>query len=133
LEIEVAGAQPGLAVLQDMLLPLRLFIEAIVAVLGGFILWLALVSHNIPDRHAPSWLILGVVLMVWGAFTFFRARGLRTYWLDRIGGSTLLLVGGLVLVISRVPFKYVTPLFAATGALLVLRGLVGTVLATRKA
>jgi uncharacterized membrane protein HdeD (DUF308 family) len=116
---------------QNMQFPLRLFIEVILAVLGGFILWLALVSHKFPDRHALSWLILGVVLMAWGAFTFFRARGLRTYWLDRIGGITLLLVGGLVLVISRAPFEYVLPLFAATGGLLVLRGVVGTVLAVR--
>jgi hypothetical protein len=114
-----------------MQLPLRLFIEVILAVLGGFILWLALLSHKFPNRHAQSWLILGVVLMVWGAFTFFRARGLRTYWLDRIGGITLLLVGGLVLLISRAPFAYVLPLFAATGGLLILRGLVGTVLALR--
>ena len=59
---------------QNMQFPLRLFIEVILAVLGGFILWLALVSHKFPDRHALSWLILGVVLMAWGAFTFFRAR-----------------------------------------------------------
>jgi uncharacterized membrane protein HdeD (DUF308 family) len=114
-----------------MAVPLRLFIEVILAVLGGFILWLALVSHKFPDRHAPSWLILGVVLMLWGAVTFFRARGLRTYWLDRVGGISLLLVGGLVLVISRAPFEYVLPLFAATGGLLVMRGVVGTVLALR--
>jgi uncharacterized membrane protein HdeD (DUF308 family) len=114
-----------------MAVPLRLFIEVILAVLGGFILWLALVSHKFPDRHAPSWLILGVVLMLWGAVTFFRARGMRTYWLDRVGGISLLLVGGLVLVISRAPFEYVLPLFAATGGLLVMRGVVGTVLALR--
>jgi uncharacterized membrane protein HdeD (DUF308 family) len=116
---------------QDMQLPLRLFIEVILAVLGGFILWLALVSHKYPDRHAQSWLVLGVALMIWGAITFLRARGMRTYWLDRIGGITLLLVGGLVLVISRAPFEYVLPLFATTGGLLVLRGVVGTVLAAR--
>src|SRR5215471_19767854 len=96
-----------------MILPLRLFIEVILAVLGGFILWLALVSHKFPDRHARSWAILGVVLMVWGAFTFFRARGLRTYWLDRIGGISLLFVGGLMLVLMRVPFEWVTAMFAA--------------------
>jgi len=114
-----------------MQLPLRLFIEVILAVLGGFILWLALVSHKFPDRHAKSWLILGIALMAWGTLTFFRARGLRTYWLDRVAGITLLLVGGLVLMISRAPFEYVLPLFASTGGLLVLRGVVGTVLAAR--
>ncbi|MBS1841236.1 MAG: hypothetical protein JSS69_15225 [Acidobacteria bacterium] len=114
-----------------MQLPLRFFIEVILALLGGFILWLALVSHKFPDRHAPSWLMLSIALMIWGAITFFRARGSRIYWVDRIGGVTLLLVGGLMLMIIRVPFDYVLPLFAATGGLLVLRGIAGGALVSR--
>src|SRR5215467_7422361 len=116
-----------------MVMPLRFLIEVIVAMLGGFILWLALLSHKIPDRHASSWLMVGVMLMVWGAFTFFRARGLRTYWLDRVGGISLLLVGGLMIVLTRVPFESVTPMFATIGAVLAARGLVGVVLAARRA
>lgn len=114
-----------------MVIPLRLLIEVIVAMLGGFILWLALASHKIPDRHANSWLMVGVLLMTWGVFTFFRARGLRTYWLDRVGGISLLMVGGLMLVLTRVPFEWVTPMFASIGGLLVARGLAGILLATR--
>ena len=115
-----------------MLMPLRLLIEMIVALLGGFILWLALATHKFPDRHSASWLTVGVVLMVWGAFAVLRARGSRTYLVDRVGGFSLILVGGLMLVISRVPFEWVTPLFAAAGGLLVLRGLVGCVLVSRR-
>lgn len=115
-----------------MFLPLRFFIEVILAMLGGFILWLALVTHRFPDRHAPSWMILGIALMVWGAITVFRAKGLRTYWVDRVGGITLLIVGALMLVIIRAPFNYVLPLFATTGGVLVLRGLVGCVLVSRR-
>lgn len=116
-----------------MVIPLRFLIEVIVAMLGGLILWLALLSHKVPDRHASSWMMVGVLLMVWGAFTFFRARGLRTYWLDRVGGISLLVVGGLMLVLTRVPFEWVAPMFAAIGGLLVVRGLVGVFLATRSA
>lgn len=116
-----------------MVIPLRFLIEVIVAMLGGFILWLALLSHRVPDRHASSWMMVGVLLMVWGAFTFLRARGLRTYWLDRVGGISLLVVGGLMLVLTRVPFEWVAPMFAAIGGLLVVRGLVGVFLATRSA
>jgi len=115
-----------------MQVPLRLLIEVIVAMLGGFILWLALVSHRIPDRHARSWLTVGVLLMVWGAFTFLRAKGLRTYWVDRVGGISLLVGGGLMLVLMRVPFELVTPMFAAVGGLFVLRGLVAVVLVSRR-
>ena len=103
------------------------------ALLGGLILWLALVTHKFPDRHAQSWLAVAVVLMVWGAITFLRARGLRSYWVDRIAGFSLLIVGGLMLMISRAPFAWVLPMFAAAGAVLVLRGLVGVVLASRRA
>jgi len=116
-----------------MQLPLRLLIEVIVTFLGGLILWLALVTHKFPERHAQSWLIVSVVLMVWGAITFLRARGLRSYWVDRVGGFSLLLVGGLMLVLSRVPFAWVLPMFAAVGGVLVVRGLVGVVLVSRKA
>ena len=115
-----------------MQLPLRLLIEAIVAMLGGLIAWLALVSHKIPDRHASSWMAVGVVLMAWGAFTVLRARGLRTYLVDRVGGFSLILVGGLMLVISKTPFAWVLPLFAAAGGVLVLRGVVGGVLVSRQ-
>jgi len=115
-----------------MVIPLRFLIEVIVAMLGGFILWLALVSHRIPDRHARPWLMVGVLLMAWGAFTFFRARGLRTYWVDRVGGISLLLVGALMLVMTRVPFAWLTPMFAAVGGLLVLRGLAAVVLVSRR-
>jgi len=115
-----------------MQLPLRLFIEVIVALLGGFILWLALVTHKFPDRHSTSWLAVGALLMVWGAITVLRARGLRTYLVDRVGGFSLILVGGLMLVISRAPFNWVLPLFAAAGGLLILRGLVGSVLVSRR-
>src|SRR5258706_8726523 len=96
--------------------------------LGGFILWLALVRHKIPDRHASSWLMVGVLLMVWGAFTFFRAKGLRTYWVDRVGGISLLVGGGLMLALMRVPFELVTPMFAAVGRLVLLLRLVDVVL-----
>jgi hypothetical protein len=115
-----------------MMIPLRFFIEVTLALLGGFILWLAIVTHKYPDRHSQSWLIVSVVLMIWGAFAVLRARGLRTYLVDRVGGFSLILVGGLMLVISRAPFAWVTPLFAATGGLLVLRGLVGCVLVSRR-
>lgn len=115
-----------------MMMPLRFFIEVIVALLGGFILWLALVTHRFPDRHSQGWLLVGIVLMIWGAFTVLRARGLRTYLVDRVGGFSLILVGGLMLVIIRSPFQYVLPLFTAIGGLLALRGLVGCVLVSRR-
>jgi len=116
-----------------MLMPLRFFVELIVAFLGGLILWLALVTHKFPDRHTQSWLIVSVVLIVWGVITFLRARGLRSYWVDRVAGFSLLIVGGLMLVISRAPFAWVLPMFAAVGGVLVLRGLVGVVLVAKKA
>ena len=117
---------------ESMLMPLRFFIEVVVAFLGGLILWLALATHKLPYPHTQSWLMVSVVLMVWGAITFFRARGLRSYWVDRVAGFSLLIVGGLMLVIYRAPLAWVLPMFAAVGGVLVLRGLVGVVLVAKK-
>jgi hypothetical protein len=41
------------------------------------------------------------------------------------------LLGALMLVISRAPFSWVGPMLAAGGGLLVLRGLVGTIFIVR--
>ena len=114
-----------------MMFPLRFFIEVIVAFLGGMILWLALEAHRIPDRHSASWIAVSAALLAWGVLTFIRARGLHTYWVDRVGGITLVAVGALMFAMRGVAFQYVMPMFAAVGGLLVLRGVVGVLLVSR--
>jgi len=124
---------------------LRLSIEIIFVLLGGLIIWLGLTGHIFFDRRRPSWLLLSIALFLWGARALYQPSGrVRTYepyvekdtvWSraeNYSRGLSLLLLGIVMLAISRVPFIWVGRLLAAGGALLLLRGLAGSVLVFRR-
>ena len=124
---------------------LRLSIEIIFILLGGLVTWLGLTAHIFFDRSRPGWLVLSIALFLWGARALYQP-GARVsayepnvekykYWsraenLSR--GLSLLLLGVVMLAISRVPFAWVGRLLAAGGVLLLLRGLTGSVLVFRR-
>jgi len=124
---------------------LRLSIEIIFILLGSLVIWLGLTGHIFFDRRRPSWLLLSIALFLWGARAFYQQGGrVRTYepnvekykyWSRAENfsrGLSLLLLGVVMLAISRVPFAWVGPLLAAGGVLLLLRGLAGSVLVFRR-
>ena len=92
--------------------------------LGGLVVWLGLTNQIFFDRHTPAWMILAVALIAWGAYAFARpGRGwLRGERWTR--GVSLVLLGVVMLVITRVPFLMIGKLFAVAGIILALRGLV---------
>jgi hypothetical protein len=110
----------------------RVVIELIFVLLGGLVVWLGLTNQILPDPTKPTWMILAVALIVWGAYAFARpARGwLRGERWTR--GVSLILLGILMLGIARAPFAMVGKLLAVAGIILVLRGLVGMVLILRR-
>jgi hypothetical protein len=105
---------------------LRLSIEVIFILLGGLVIWLGLTGHIFFDRRRASWLILSIALILWGARALYRSGA------DWSRGLSLLLLGLVMLAISRVPFSRVGLLLAVGGALLLLRGLAGSVLVFRR-
>lgn len=110
---------------------LRLFIEVVFLLLGGLVVWLGITNHIFFDRRAASWLVVSIVLILWGIRTAYKpakswSRGER--WTR---GISLILLGLILLTISRVPFVWVGPLLAVGGTLLVLRGIAGSVLVLR--
>jgi hypothetical protein len=110
---------------------LRLFVEFIFVLLGAMLLWLDLAGKLFVDRHSWSWLALGVAMVLWGARALMKpganwAPGER--W---IRGSSLLLLGGVMLVTSRAPFPYVRALMATLAVVLILRGVAGAGLSLR--
>ena len=110
---------------------LRLSIEIIFLLLGGLVIWLGLTAHIFFDRRRPSWLLLSIALFLWGTRALF---GPAKHWSraeNYSRGLSLLLLGIVMLAISRVPFAWVGPLLACGGALLLLRGLAGSVLVFR--
>src|SRR5712664_832086 len=113
---------------------LQLIIELIFILLGGLLIWFGFagpIYGRTVDRHAVSWVILSVALILWGLRALYKPG---QWWLRRenwMRGLSLSLLGTLMLVISRVPFSWVGPLLAAAGGLLVLRGVVGSALIYR--
>jgi hypothetical protein len=110
---------------------LRLMIEFIFILLGGLLLWLGMERRISVDRRSPGWLILSMALILWGLRALYKRRQSGLRWENWTRGLSLVLLGILMLVISRVPFAWVWPLLAIAGGVLVLRGVVGSVLIYR--
>ena len=51
---------------------LRIMIELIFVLLGGLVAWFALRGHILVDRHGRMWLILSIVLMLWGLRVLYK-------------------------------------------------------------
>ena len=110
----------------------RMMTEMIFILLGGVLVWLGWKSTFLFDPRKPAWLLLGAVLIFWGARAWAKtARTARTSEraATRIGGASLALVGLMMLGLNFVPFRLAGTALAATGGVLILRGLVGAVLA----
>jgi hypothetical protein len=110
---------------------LRLMIEFTFILLGGLMLWLGIERRISVDRHSISWLILSAALILWGFRALYKPGQWWLRWENWTRGLSLVLLGILMMAISRVPFSWVGPLLATAGGLLVLRGVVGSILIYR--
>jgi len=110
---------------------LRISIELIFVLLGGLVIWLGLSGQIFFDRRKPGWLILSAALILWGLRALYKPGQWWSRWEHWTRGVTLTLLGVVMLAIARVPFLWVGRLLAVGGALLVLRGLMGSVLVFR--
>ena len=110
---------------------LRVTIELVFVLLGALVAWLALRGHILVDRHGRMWLILSIVLVLWGLRVMYRPGQWWARWENWTRGLSLALLGILMLVITRVPFDWVAPMLVAGGAVLVLRGVVASALVLR--
>ena len=112
----------------------QLTIEFILVLLGALLVWLGLAgpAHGrTVDRHSIAWLILSVALILWGLRALYKPGQWWLRWQNWTRGLSLSLLGVLMLVISRVPFAWVGPMLAAGGAVLALRGIVGSAVILR--
>jgi len=107
---------------------IRVVIELIFVLLGGLVVWLGVTNQIFFDRRTPAWMTLSVALILWGVYAFARpARGwLRGERWTR--GVSLVSLGIVMLLITRVPFLMIGKLFAVAGVILALRGIVGMAL-----
>jgi len=112
----------------------RLMIEFIFVLLGALLVWLGLAGPargRTVDRHSMAWLILSLALILWGLRALYKPGQWWLRWENWTRGMSLALLGVLMLVTSRVPFAWVGPMLAAGGAVLALRGIVGSALIFR--
>jgi len=110
---------------------MRLMIELIFILLGALVAWLGIVRRIYVDRHSVAWLVLSVVLILWGVWALLRRSRRWARWESWTRGLSLAVLGALMLVMSRVPVYWVGPMLAAGGAVLVIRGLIGTTVVLR--
>ena len=113
---------------------LRFIIEFIFILLGGLLMWFGFagpIYGQTVDRHSTSWLVLSIALVLWGLRALYRPGQWRQRWENWTRGLSLVLLGILMLVISRVPFPWVGPLLATAGGVLLVRGVFGSVLIFR--
>jgi len=110
---------------------LRLIIEVIFLLLGFLVVWLALTGRILVERQKPSWLILGAALILWGLRALYGPNKWWARWENWTRGLSLILLGVVMIAISRVPFLWVGPLLITAGVLMGLRGVIGAVLVFR--
>jgi hypothetical protein len=113
---------------------LRMIIEFIFVLLGLLLVWLGLagpIYGRTVDRHGLGWKILSVALILWGLRALPWRRQWRARWEHWTRGLSLVVLGVLMLLITQAPFSWVGPMLAAGGAVLSLRGIIGSGLILR--
>lgn len=105
----------------------RLVTEMIFMLAGALLLWIAVTGRYLFDARRPSWLLLAVILIVWGLRAWRRARliAVRSARLAaRMGAGSLVLVGLIMVSLAWMPLGWVGLLLAIAGGVFVVRGLV---------
>ncbi|HYL62245.1 MAG TPA: hypothetical protein VE077_06450 [Candidatus Methylomirabilis sp.] len=110
---------------------LRFTIELIFVLLGAIVVWLGLTGRVMVERHKPSWFILSAALILWGLRALYGSGKWWARWENWTRGLSLILLGLVMLAISRVPFLWIGPLLIAAGIVMALRGIIGAALVFR--
>ena len=118
-----------------MLTPARfaqLLMEVVFLLLGALLVWLAVNQRIAFDRHSSAWLVLSFALVAWGALAFTRPAQFWKKWEKWNRGGSLVLLGLIMLAMSRVPFNRMFALLIFAGAVLIARGVIGSLLILRQ-
>jgi hypothetical protein len=118
-----------------MLSPARMtqvMMEVIFLMLGLLVVWLGASGRIYFDRRGVPVLILSIALITWGLLAFARPVGHWVRWEKWNRGISLVLLGFVLIAITRAPFLWVPKLLIAMGLILVLRGLIGSLLIFRQ-
>jgi len=118
-----------------MLSPARLMelmVELVFLLLGALVIWLGLQGLIYVDRRSIPWLIISIALLAWGFLALARPGQWWMRWQKWNRGLSLVLLGALMLAVTKVPFLWVGKLLAVAGLIMIVRGLLGAVLILRR-
>jgi hypothetical protein len=104
----------------------RMLTEMVFMFAGALLLFVGLTGRYLFDARRPSWLVLAVVLFLWGVRSWRQARLIavrKPRIAGQIGGASLILVGMIMLSLAWVKLGMVGPLVAIAGIVFVVRGL----------
>lgn len=108
-----------------MLSPARLsqlLVEFVFLLLGALVVWLGLSGRIYFDRRSIPWLVISLGIAAWGLMALAKPGEFRARWQKWNRGVSLLLLGVIMLIITRVPFPWVGRLLALAGVVLLVRG-----------
>jgi hypothetical protein len=114
----------------------RMLNELIFVLLGGLMMWIGLAYHFFFDPRRPAWILLGALLIIWGARGCWRASRIAVASLRaiaRIRGVSLILVGAVMISLAWIEFRWTGAALAVAGGILIVRGLASAALALRTA
>jgi len=106
----------------------QLVIELIFLMLGTLVMWLGASGHIYFDRRSIGWLAISIGVMLWGLLALAKPGQWWMKWQKWNRGGSLVVLGLLMVAISRVPFLWVGKLLTVCGVVLILRGILGSVL-----
>ena len=118
-----------------MLSPARLtqlMVEVVFLLLGALVVWLGFSGRIYFDRRSVPWLVISVGIATWGLLALAGPGQWWTRWQKWNRGGSLVLLGLIMLAITRVPFLWVGKLLALAGVVLLLRGVLGSFLILRQ-
>lgn len=101
---------------------LRALYEMVFVLLGALIIWVAITGHYFFDPRSTAWLLLAGLLAIYGLVTI-RWRGPER-GINWVRGGSLMLLGLVMLALSRARMNQVMPLLIGAGVVLAGRGVI---------
>jgi hypothetical protein len=109
----------------------QLLVEFVFLLLGALLVFLGVTHHINFVPGGTVWLLISVALLAWGLLAFAKS-GDRLRWQKWVRGSSLVLLGLIMLSMIRVPFIWAGKLLVLSGFVLVARGLADMLLILRQ-
>lgn len=106
----------------------RVVVEVIFLLLGVLVVWLGAAGRINFDRRSIGWLVISIGIAAWGLLALGKPGEWWARWQKWNRGGSMVILGLLMLAISRVPFSWVGRLLVACGLVLMVRGVLGSAL-----